>query len=157
MGAYHREMELVDLDGDGDRDIVVQNEWVYQTIRILRNDGNMSFTQVATLAYPGGLLNLVPLDYDNDGDVDLIGSTILGDVRVYRKESKGFSFTTVTLGNYSNRALWLDLNDFDHDGIADLFLGDDNRFGFMRGRLTGGFETPVWISVPNKDRFSLST
>ena len=155
MGAYHREMELVDLDGDGDRDIVVQNEWVYQTIRILRNDGNMSFTQVATLAYPGGLLNLVPLDYDNDGDVDLIGSTILGDVRVYRKESKGFSFTTVTLGNYSNRALWLDLNDFDHDGIADLFLGDDNRFGFMRGRLTGGFETPVWISVPNKDRFFL--
>ncbi len=155
MGAYHREMELVDLDGDGDRDIVVQNEWVYQTIRILRNDGNMSFTQVATLAYPGGLLYLVPLDYDNDGDIDLIGSTILGDVRVYRKESKGFSFTTVTLGNYSNRALWLDLNDFDHDGIADLFLGDDNRFGFMRGRSTGGFETPVWISVPNKDRFFL--
>jgi len=155
MGTYHREMELSDLDGDGDLDIVVQNEWIYQTIRILRNDGNMSFVQEAPLAYPGGALNLLPFDYDRDGDLDLLASTILGDLRVYRKDATGLTYTLLTLATISNRMLKLELNDFDHDGLADLFLADDNRFGFMRARSTGGFESPVWTLVPNKDRFVL--
>ena len=155
VGTYHREMELADLDGDGDLDIVVQNEWIYQTIRILRNDGSMSFVHQAPLAYPGGALYLLPFDYDRDGDLDLLGSTVLGDLRVYRKDSNGLSYTVLTIASISNRALALALNDFDHDGLEDLFLADNDRFGFMRSRSTGGLESPVWISVPNKDRFVL--
>ncbi len=155
MGTYHREMELADLDGDGDLDVVVQNEWIYQSIRILRNDGNMSFVHETPLSYPGGALNLLPFDYDYDGDLDLIASTIQGDLRVYRKELGGFNYTMLHLASISNRALALDLNDFDGDGYMDLFVGDNNRFGFMRGRVKGGFEAPVWTLVPGKDRFAL--
>jgi hypothetical protein len=154
-GDYHREMELVDLDRDGDLDIVVQNEWVHTSIRILRNDGALAFTQMNALSYPGGALNLEPVDFDRDGDIDLVATTITGDLRVYAQGATPLAFDIQPLFQLSTSHVTLSSSDFDHDGLRDLFLADNGRFGVAIARPTGGYAEPVWASVAGKNRFTL--
>jgi hypothetical protein len=72
---------LVDLDGDGDNDLVFAtggrrhpNISQLQSDRIFLNDGRGNFTEAPdALPLPGFATSAVwPLDYDNDGDPDLI-------------------------------------------------------------------------------------
>ena len=155
-GQYHREMNLVDLDADGDLDIVVQNSWNYTTIRVFRNNGGLAFTQMPTLSYPsGGWLSIVPVDFDHDGDVDLVASTTQGELRAYVAGSAPFQFTLQSLGQISAGQVVLTLDDLNNDGVDDLFLSDTGRYGYKLGIASGGFTSAVWTTVTGKDRFTL--
>jgi len=154
-GQYHRSMGFGDLDNDGDIDIVVQNEWAYNTIRVFENRGNNQFVNATTLTYPGGNLGLALLDYDHDGDLDIVCTTSASDLRVYRKESGGLNFTQAHLASLGSATVGLAVADIDRDGLADLFLSDNGRFGYALGQTEGGFSSITWASVPNKDSFEL--
>ena len=156
-GAYHREMVLTDLDGDTDLDIVVQNEWQYTTVRLFRNDGGMAFSQMTPLSYPGGHMSIVVVDFDHDGDADLVGTTKDGEIRAYVQSPQPFTFTVQSLVQLGSDHDYMRLSraDFDNNGITDLFISDEDRYGLALGLQTGGFAAPTFVAVPDKNKFQL--
>ena len=148
----------VDIDGDGDEDMVV--EWgrydteqatppVFGLTRIYRNDGSGNFTNVTAEA---GLTeaNLAILgvgDFDQDGDTDLIGleskkfphSIFLNDGSGHFVKKDG-AVTGAPSGS-ANYASWgiASMTDFDNDGIADIIVDGRNYLHMLHGTGGGAF------------------
>jgi len=114
---------FVDLDHDGDLDLVVAGS----SVRIFRNNGNATFTEVtdeARLPKLEHVVAIVPTDYDNRRDVDLLlldertGPHVLANLRdgTFREMTAAAklnvtgSFTAVAAG------------DINKDGYVDFFL-----------------------------------
>ncbi|MCA9047661.1 MAG: S8 family serine peptidase, partial [Planctomycetaceae bacterium] len=83
-------LSVVDLDSDGDLDIVAgQNRTgFYDSLYWFRNNGSQSFTRQTIYQASGatgtalGIRTVFPLDYDSDGDMDVVsvgGENIGGD------------------------------------------------------------------------------
>jgi hypothetical protein len=134
-----------DYDNDGDLDLYVGNESsdllkfdpytgeedgagaLRAPSQLFRNNGDGTFTDVAAAA---GVENLGYAkgvawgDYDDDGDLDLYVSNLIGPNRLYRNAGDGTFYdmagplevTTPTIGFPA--WFW----DFDNDGILDLFV-----------------------------------
>lgn len=70
--------DWVDYDGDGDPDLVLAGDWM--PITIMRNDGNMNFsnqTEALGLGRSNGFWNTVKVaDIDGDGTLDLVGGNL---------------------------------------------------------------------------------
>ncbi len=71
----------IDIDHDGDQDLVHTNGWptydqyIADPTRVYVNDGNANFTEQAAalgLTHTGSGRGLANLDYDNDGDQDVL-------------------------------------------------------------------------------------
>lgn len=91
---------FVDLDNDTDLDIVMVNgwngsnpsgiqEWINRPMQVYINDGQGFFTESATelgLDYISEGRGLSTLDYDNDGAMDLVVFSYLGQVALFRNQ-----------------------------------------------------------------------
>jgi len=120
--------QLVDLDGDGDLDLVVQE----------RNDALLFFERrEGGYAFAPDLGPRVPVgewyrfvDVDGDGDPDLLAESPYSYVRLYRNEGAGgFRLLADTLRDDRGGAIFSDRQnipnaaDIDCDGNLDLFIG----------------------------------
>jgi hypothetical protein len=124
------EFEPMDIDGDGDLDLVTINDGPSVTEHIFVNRGDGTFadetnTRLTGTANPAGADDNVALwlDYDSDGDADLlIGS--LGTDRLLANDGTGH-FTLVAGATPSDTPATLGLAaaDFDGDGRLDLLQG----------------------------------
>lgn len=125
-----------DYDADGDLDVFISN-WLVDDV-LYRNDGNFTFTDVTVAAGLGGGIcasnGAAWGDYDGDGWLDLYvtarTNTQGADVRnfLYRNNQDGtFSNTAPFLGVDDGEApsLLMTFLDFDRDGDADIYLGND--------------------------------
>ncbi|HEY6338707.1 MAG TPA: CRTAC1 family protein [Candidatus Sulfotelmatobacter sp.] len=125
---------FLDYDRDGWQDILLINgmDWPghktqRSTLRLYRNNGNGTFTDVTKRA---GLdlelygMGLAVGDYNNDGFPDIL-VTCVGQNRLFRNTGKGtFVDVTTPAGlskreGFSTSALWFD---YDRDGLLDLFV-----------------------------------
>jgi len=136
-------MELVDLDGDRDLDILVTNGDTFDSLSVkpshgvqwLRNEGGLRFTPVR-IADLAGAYRALPADLDRDGDLDLavsvwlprqslqagIDVTTLPALVVYEQtEPLRFERRTLQSGQPVHAAL--EMGDFDADGDLDLVVG----------------------------------
>lgn len=79
-------VKLGDMDGDGDPDVVTGIPWsgesVSQSVLIYYNDGKGRFSDPQTVVRGKGLYTGVIIDFDGDGDLDLVGQDS------YARESK---------------------------------------------------------------------
>ncbi|MEM1327889.1 MAG: FG-GAP-like repeat-containing protein [Bacteroidota bacterium] len=125
--------QLVDLDDDGDLDLIsgeAQGTFFYYT-----NDGNDNFTQVTGTANPfdsfdvGGRSCPRLVDVDGDGDLDLISGESLGTFFYFQNDgSDNFApiigianpFDGLDIGSVSTPQLV----DLDNDGDLDLISGE---------------------------------
>ena len=144
---------IEDFDGDHLLDVLVSSWGLTDPLRLFHNQGQgasgsveyVEVSEAAGLAGLGGGLNLVPADYDNDGDVDVLvlrgawqGAQGLHPNSLLRNDTTGrvssspdeplrFSDVTESAGlldfHPTQTAAWAD---FDGDGWLDLFVGNES-------------------------------
>jgi hypothetical protein len=140
---------FVDLDNDGDQDLVIGHT---TTLLLHENDGAGGFTLRTKMAAMSRLFSLNAVDYDNDGDLDLFacGYSGMGQINPqdifaspmpYHDANNGapnfllrndtnwtFSDVTKELGldtnnlRFSLASAW---EDYDNDGDMDLYVAND--------------------------------
>ena len=140
---------LVDFDNDGDRDLVIAQEW---RILLMANDGQGRFELEFGRSSHAQSFSLSAADYDLDGDVDVFvcgynpnSSTLrrgaMGEPVPYHDANNGgrnmllrndgnWLFTDVTSdvgldennSRFSFAAAW---EDYDNDGDPDLYVAND--------------------------------
>jgi len=127
-----------DIDGDGDSDLAVSIKG--GEIRLYQNNGGEFLNVGEALGLPlngDEIRGLSWGDFDNDGDIDLIGGSNVYPIPsrsyVYRNEN-GKSFTEVAEiiglsipGRWSRQSNWVD---YDNDGDLDIYAA--NRAGANR-------------------------
>ncbi len=117
-GFAARSAAWVDVDHDGDLDIVLG-----PPVRLFRNNGNGTFTDITTAAgMPSGLavLQIVPTDYDNRRDIDLLFVSGAQPPALFRNMRDG---------TFQNAAETARLPK--DDGYSAVAAGDVNKDGFI--------------------------
>lgn len=133
--------ELIDMDGDGDQDIVTVHgdnadysnlRKPYHGLRIWTNDGNGHYNQAYFLPLPGAT-RVVTRDFDADGDIDLAVACNFADFThqpeasfVYLEQQPGSDLTftaSTTPAALDGRWLIMEAFDADLDGDEDIVLG----------------------------------
>lgn len=124
------EFEPMDIDGDGDLDVLTINDGPQVTEHVFVNKGDGTFTDETSTRLTGTANpanaddnTMVWLDVDNDGDSDvLIGR--LGNDRLLLNDGSGkFTLATGATPNDTNATLGLGIADLDEDGRLDLVQG----------------------------------
>ncbi|MGH7673084.1 MAG: VCBS repeat-containing protein, partial [Gemmatimonadales bacterium] len=134
-----------DFDGDGDVDlfvgrrVVARNYGTTPRSLLLQNDGTGRFTDVTAeqaegLAGAGMVSSAVWVDYDGDGQLDLI---VVGEwmpVRVFRRENERFVDRTAEAGFSGTNGWWNSVTavDLNGDGRRDLVLGNLGLNSYIR-------------------------
>ena len=120
---------LVDLDGDGDLDVVISNDQPSPKLVYL-NDGTGHFTVGSTYGRPEWpMRNATVADMNGDGRPDIIAANRYG-------QTPGFNYICLNQGNgqfgadcigfSSEPATTITAADFNGDGIADLLVPHRN-------------------------------
>lgn len=144
-----REVDLADIDADGDLDILYGNVQAFvenanRQNRLLRNDGKGFFSDVTESNLPkddNRCFGVLFLDIDDDGDMDIMtgntnGTRFGGNTpfSVYLNDGLGkFTDKTNILipEEIAGRGFDIDFADFNGDGIKDLFLSNRGSQDFL--------------------------
>ena len=122
--AYLNSVYVVDLDKDGHKDILVGRTGGSSTMQILwfRNDGTETFlAPVDLVGYVRDGAYCMPVDLDNDGDIDILGGSGHREVGLVWWENNGsqvFTGRTIKNGVYGAGKPWA--VDIDSDGDLDI-------------------------------------
>jgi hypothetical protein len=164
-------IQMVDLDKDGDQDVLMTNGDTlddytirpFHGIRWLENKGDFPFVQHDLAAMPG-VHRAQAADMDGDGDLDVVACAFLPNSQHPQFQSLGrqgdlgeftsvgwleqvgpgqFRLHTIEKGKLTH--VTLDLGDFDGDGDVDVLVG--NFVGFTFGKSDTGFKSDTWVEL----------
>lgn len=150
LAEYTNYVEVGDIDGDGDLDLVFANGGNFsspgpqQLVRIYINDGDASFTDESiarTGTLVGNFRGAALGDVDGDDDLDLLLASDFNRLpRLLINDGDGFftdeTFTRLPIINLS--ATRGQFADIDNDGDLDIYInngGTTNRFGCGLNRI----------------------
>jgi hypothetical protein len=122
LGVDYSSVAWGDYDNDCDLDILLTGDPFYGHItKLYRNEGDDSFSEIATNLPDISASSVAWGDYDNDGDLDIVLSGYNGEYisRVYRNDGNG-TFTDIEAGlpgAVTGSVAW---GDYDNDGNLDI-------------------------------------
>ncbi|MFS8071978.1 MAG: FG-GAP repeat domain-containing protein, partial [Byssovorax sp.] len=134
-GCWTNYMQMTDIDGDGDLDILFPNaegyfkKGVAQPFSVYLNDGAGVFSdgsQTIVKGYSGYVRESATGDVDGDGDVDLYIPSAWGDADVLLFNDGGafVDHAATNLPGLHSNAGAARFGDVDNDGDLDLFVSD---------------------------------
>ncbi len=134
-----------DMDGDGDLDIFAVNGWLGsgdpsgERNELYRNDGGLQFTEItsgAAYTAPSGQ-GVTDVDYDGDGDIDLMTGNRDGDLVILNNDGTGtFSLVDPDTIGITHRAFGgVTMADIDDDSDLDALLVGLDSSGDTVGHL----------------------
>jgi hypothetical protein len=138
-GGWGWGTEAVDFDHDGWVDIIETNgwwettEWTGETAYLFRNNGDMTFSEVQNgsgFTHFGQGRSLLTLDYDRDGDMDVVVTSHSEPVQLFRNDISGVD------------ANWIELA---LDTSASPTLAPDG-YGAKVTATAGGATQTVWLN-----------
>ena len=144
-----------DIDGDGDRDLllvaVVSNNPLRFDIYAYFNDGSGNFAAPVSIAqYSGDLIHLEAGDFDGDGRAELVSRTFSGEPQLNifgDPDGDGQWSVQQVLTGFGSSAGAIHVEDFDLDGSKDIVFRENNlRIWLNDG--SGGFGAVVTQASP---------
>ena len=148
-GSQAGSIDAVDLDDDGDLDVVLTDPGPAAVIYLARNSGNgVTYTLMAPLEVGSLPFGIGAADFDHDGNLDLVSATATG-LTVFPGRGD-FTFdpalpTGVTVNGFA-------VADLDLDDNEDLFyhrmITSTELVGVMRGYGDGSFRFPLEYQGP---------
>lgn len=149
-GETPTSVAIGDMDGDGNRDVVVGHQ--FAPVRILLGDGRGSFTRLkaaADGAIQTELMRLALADLDGDDDLDVVGVGVTREVIVLRNDGQGGLTrdpgTRLPFHRYDDLAVG-DLND---DKVSDVAViaFSPAKVTVLLGTGKGGFGKPTSFAI----------
>ncbi len=137
-------IELVDLDQDGDLDILYTNGDAldrddpspkpYHGIQWLENRGSLKFVYHDVARFYG-VYRAVAGDLDNDGDLDIVAASLFNQwddqIRqslIWLENDGSHHFTPRAITNRPSHLVTVDLGDLNGDGLIDIVAGGMHVF-----------------------------
>ena len=150
----------IDLDGDGDKDILYGYNDSHAFIRWFENlgNGNFNLTEKTITSVAGTTLSaLTSGDFDGDGDMDVFLKTDNAPIRLFLNNGSGnFTESNQTFSNTNSFISGLDpMIDLDGDGEKDIYFGSGNITWYKK--INGSFVLqPIIASdIDNKGKHVL--
>jgi hypothetical protein len=121
-----------DYDNDGFDDLFITDSAEGRSNHLLRNNGDMTFTEVTETAGVGGgndplsiCADALWFDYDNDGYVDLLVARFMTPLLYHNERNGTFKDVTAQSGlTKPGNAIAVIAFDYDNDGWLDLMFGN---------------------------------
>ena len=138
-----RDAAAVDLDGDGDIDLITAEPQT-DSIVWLQNNGAEYFTRFTISATVSGVETVIATDIDGDGDQDIISGSGTTGIVLWHEQVSGGSFLPHAVNTLSGISDLIAV-DPDGDGDQDLLIADKggNRIVLMQNDGKGSFTARV--------------
>ncbi|MDX1461559.1 MAG: FG-GAP-like repeat-containing protein [Marinirhabdus sp.] len=145
FSQFIKDVDVLDLDQDGDEDIVFNAQ--DSNIYMLLNTGGGNFLNPVLIEDVFGVTRIKVFDFDNDGDDDIVTN------RLGVMENNGMgafsSHQTISAAVSVDRDFFV--VDLDNDGLTDILFGDtvDNYIGYFKNNGNGSYSGEFIHNISN--------
>ncbi len=118
-------LELGDVNGDGDMDVVVACSDLLRVYMSGTSSSRYSYWQTSFAGNP--VAGITPGDVDGDGDLDLVLGSSSGQSQIYFNDGRGYFVDPIPLGPAQAQVTSLDVGDLNGDGDLDIVTGQNQQ------------------------------
>ncbi len=153
-----RWLEMVDLDKDGDIDILSASTGNGGAeIAWYKNRGDFTFTQTIITADANNPESIRASDIDNDGDIDILYTTHTAGASLMQcLNDANQNFTCEAISNATDGLSFIEIANIDkqNDNLLDIITSswDNNRVQWLKNAGDGTFSTPNIVDYQNSNQ-----
>lgn len=157
VGGAPRGIAVLDVDGDGDTDIVNTNSSGGGNLSLLINNGSGVFSGPTYFEGGGaGEYSLASADMDEDAILDLVVGARPGGTMIVNKNNGNGTFTSLTPQSSGGSTWMINVGDVNGDGHEDVASANsnENNGAILLGDGMGNLQSPTTVAT---DPFPLAT